>query len=344
MERIKLALLYSLQERKKNFWELLADNQFLLKDFISAINELYEDGFIEMDKGKLKLTEKGKNALNKNAGFFRARLCKTCLGKMFIPEGRFKKVEKIFKRISKRHPPILTEFYQGRIRPSDTVARVAFMHACNDVADKNIALIGDDDLLSIALALTNLPKRVVVFDIDKRLGSFIENVSKKCKLEIEFCEYDVANPLPKNYLRKFDVFSSEPLETDTGFKAFFARGAACLKNFGSGYIGLTKLEVSLKRWVKFEKLFIDNGFVITDIIRDYSWYYDSEREEEREEYQKFAKLLKFDPGENPKICWYRATLFRIESLGKHSTPIPWNKRIKIIPVDEESYAHPSLHR
>ncbi len=343
MEKIKLALLYSLQKGKKSFWKLLAENQFLLKDFIQAVNELYENGLIEIENHRLKLSKKGRALVNSRASLFRAKLCSACGGKIFVPEGKFKEIEKAFKKISKHHPPILAEFYQGRIVPSDTVARVAFMHACNDLADKSIALIGDDDLLSIALALTNLPERVAVFDIDKRLGDFIERVCKKYRLEIEFCEYDVANPLPKNYVKKFDVFSCEPLETDTGFKAFFARGAACLRDYGSGYIGLTKLEVSMKRWMKFEKLFLDNGFVITDIVRDYSWYYDSEREEEREEYQRFAKLLKFDPGK-PDALWYKASLIRIESLGKHGTAVPWNRKIKIIPVDQESYTHPSLHR
>jgi hypothetical protein len=342
MNKIKASILYSLQRKPKNFWQLLAENQYLLGDVLNALNELYEEGLISVEKGKLRLTKKGKETLNKNASKFIAEMCKCCNGKIVVAEGEFREIAKTFKRISKQHPPILAEFYQGRVRPEDTIARVALMHRYNDVVDKEIVLIGDDDLLSIALALTHLPKRIVVFDIDKRLGEFINSVNKKYKLNIEFVEYDVATPLPKNFVKKFDVFSTEPLETESGFKAFFARGASCLRTGGAGYIGLTALEVSFKRWARFEKLFIDHGFVITDIIRDFSWYYDSEREEEREQYQSFAKALKFDVGKNPGVCWYRSTLFRIESLGKHTTPIPWNKKIKIIPVDEESFTHPSM--
>lgn len=344
MNRIKEAILYSLQRKPMSFWNLLAENQFLLGDFLKAINELYEEGMITLKNSKLQLTEKAKKMLNRKASLYYSEICSTCKGKLVLPSKKLLELQKLYKNISKKHPPILAEFYQGRVRPEDTVARVALMHKYGDVADKNIVLIGDDDLLSIALALTELPKRIVVFDIDERFEKFLNEVSKKYKLNIEFVQYDVANPLSREFVRKFDVFSCEPLETDTGFKAFFARGAACLKAYGSGYIGLTKLEVSLKRWAKFEKLFVENGFAITDIIRDFSWYYDSEREEEREEYQRFSKKLKFNPGKNPGVCWYRATLFRIESLGKHKTAIPWNKKIKIIPVDEESFTHPSRNR
>lgn len=344
MHKIKEAILYSLQKKSMNFWNLLAENQYLLGDFLMALNELYDEGMIKVKGNKLFLTEKARKELNRKASKYAAEICPACKGKMVVLGKRFAEIQKLYKQISKKHPPILTEFYQGRVRPEDTLVRVALMHRYGDVVDKNIVLIGDDDLLSIALALTELPKRIVVFDIDERFERFFNEMNKKYRLNIEFVHYDVANPLPKAFLRKFDVFSCEPLETDSGFKAFFARGAACLKDYGSGYIGLTRLEVSMKRWARFEKLFVENGFVITDIIRDFSWYYDSERKEEREEYQHFVKALRFDPGKNPGVCWYKATLFRIESLGKHSTAIPWNKKIKIIPVDEESYTHPSRNR
>ncbi len=342
MNRIKQVILYSLLRKPKSFWELLAENQYLLGDFVKAVNDLYEEGLIKELKGKLSLSKDAKKLLNENAAKFHAEKCKWCNGKGFVLSEEFQKLLKTFKRISKEHPPILAEFYQGKIIPEDTVFRIALMHKYGDVADKNIVLIGDDDLLSIALALTNLPKRIVVFDIDKRLGEFIEKVSRKYKLEIEFVEYDVANPLPKEFVKKFDVFSTEPLETDTGFKAFIARGASCIKAGGSGYIGLTALEVSFKRWAKFQKMILDNGFVITDVIRNFSWYCDSEREEEREQYQEFVRVLNFNPGK-PRTWWYASTLIRIESLGKHKAPVKWNKKIKIIPVDNESFTHPELY-
>ncbi|MEO0250808.1 MAG: bis-aminopropyl spermidine synthase family protein, partial [candidate division WOR-3 bacterium] len=47
-----------------------------------------------------------------------------------------------------------------------------------DLDGKSIALIGDDDLLSIALALAGLPSNITVLDIDERLGEFIKKVSK----------------------------------------------------------------------------------------------------------------------------------------------------------------------
>jgi hypothetical protein len=197
MKRIELDILYSLQDKKKSFWELLSENKYILGDFISSLNNLYKKGYITKKGRYLLLTKRGKDILNPRRALFKQEICNKCNGKVISYGREFKKILSEFKRITKNRPAITPEFYQGCVTEEDTIARVALMNYYNDVVDKKILLIGDDDLVSIALALTHLPSRIVVFDIDKRLGTFIESVNKKYKLNIEFIEYYVSIALTK---------------------------------------------------------------------------------------------------------------------------------------------------
>ncbi len=344
MKKQELDILYSLQEGKKSFWELLSEHTHLLGEFISSLNALYDGGYITKRGKYIFLTKKGRNLLNPRRVLFTQEICRRCGGKTICYGKGFKKVLSEFKRITKHRPRITPEFYQGSVTEEDTVARVALMNRYNDVVDKKILLIGDDDLVSIALALTHLPSRIVVFDIDKKLCEFIDTVSRKYNLGIETVEYDVSLPLPKSFLKKFDVFSTEPLETDSGFAAFVSRGASCLKRNGTAYIGISTLEVSQKRWRDFERLILGMNFAITDIIRDFSVYLDSRDRSAAEKYERFVKKLRFSVEKNPGIYWYKSTLVRAVAIGMPKPCLPWNKRVKLDLIDRESYTHPFLNR
>jgi len=328
----KFKLLDLLRKKPMNFWELLAKNRFLLKDLIATLNDLYSEGVIKIENEKI-IVKNFKYRKNPEI-----KLCPCCNGKMIEISDEIKKILPKFSEICKKRQKPNPEYFQGYIIPEDVVGRVAFMEYYGDVSEKNILLIGDDDLLSICLCLTNLPKKVVVVDIDKNLGKFIEKMSKEHGLNIEFIEYDVSQPLPKELIGKFDVFSTEPLETTSGFLAFLSRGIASLKQYGVGYIGLTVQEVSLKRWRKFQESILKSNFVITDIAKEFSRYGDYE------DYEDFAKELIFNPKKNPGVYWYKSALFRIEALGK---PCPLKKpeeKIKIKVVGAEDYTHPNFRK
>lgn len=331
MERMKEKILIEVARSPKSFWELLQHSDFLLKDFLKALEDLHSSGLIENRKGKIALTAKGKKFIDKASLDFSPMLCEKCLGKRIILDKKLKEVLKLYKRIVRERPSPTKTFFQGYMQESDVIARVAFMHYNNDLNQKKILLIGDDDLVSIALALTRLPSRVLVLDIDERIGNFIEDVSKRYKLGIEFQKYNVADPLPKKLLGKFDVFSSEPLETLTGLKAFLLRGICSLKKNSAGYFGLTHAEASLEKWLKIEKFLTRMNCVITDLIAGFSIYPTVYGEVS---YEEFAKKLKFEIPRNPGINWYKSSLFRFEVLEKPKYSA-LNKRVKIEFVDKK---------
>ncbi len=341
MRKVRDQMLISLLKSKKSFWELLDESQCLVKDFITALNNLFREGLIGVEGNTVYITEKGLKEVNGNILDFKSEICDKCGGKGLILDGKFKYVFEEFKRIAEKRPPPNAFFFQGYMREYDVISRIALMHKYNDLADKDFILIGDDDLLSVALALTELPSRIFILDIDERLGDFIKAISREYRFEIEFQKYDVSNPLPKDLRGSFDVFSSEPLETLSGLKAFISRGVACLRENGVGYFGLSTAEASSKKWMSLEKMLLRMNCVITDIIKDFSRY---KTLYETVSYENFTTKLKFQVEMNPGIYWYKSSLFRFEIIGKPKLFVNPDKHVTVIYVDRrEDITNPFLY-
>ncbi len=333
-------ILYELAESKKTVWELLERNDTPLKDFMRNLNELIDEGVVSADQDGLQLTDKGRRLIDSRILKLQSEVCDKCMGKRVIFNGEFNDILAEYRRLVKDRPEPALDFFQGYMREYDVISRVAFMHHYGDLYDKSFVLIGDDDLLSIALSLTELPSRILVLDIDERLGRFIEKINREYGFEIEFRRYNVADPLPEEYIGSFDVFSSEPLESISGLQAFIVRGVSCLREGGSGYFGLTILEASYRKWIRIEKLLVDMNCVITDIIKGFSRY---PTKYETVDYEGFVKKLKMPVSDNPGIDWYKSALFRFEVLGKPKLIIDPRERLKIESVDpEEDVTHPLL--
>jgi len=326
----------------KSVWELLDSNQHLVAEFIEALNNLYRKGLIQTDGEKLYLTEEGRRKVSDEVINLESGICRECGGRTIKFDGKFREVLKEFRRIADGRPKPTLKYFQGYMREYDVVARVALMHHYGDLAGNDFILIGDDDLLSVALSLTGVVGRVLVLDIDERIGDFLGEVNREYGFSIEFRRYNVADPLPEDLIGAFDVFSSEPLETVTGLRAFVARGVSCLRKHGVGYFGLTTAEASRRKWISIERLLTRMNCVITDIIRGFSRY---PMRYETIDYETFVDRFDFPVKVNPGIDWYKSALFRFEVLGEPRLVIDPAKRLRITffdPVEDATYPAESL--
>ena len=154
MRKTEIQILNELAISKRSIWELLDRINFPLKDFVEAIKTLHEKGLISADKEGLYLTEKGKREVDPKILEFESEICPRCLGKRIVFGEKFREILKEFKRIVKQRPRPTLDFFQGYMQEEDVIARVALMHHYGDLHKKDFILIGDDDLLSIALSLT----------------------------------------------------------------------------------------------------------------------------------------------------------------------------------------------
>lgn len=165
--------------------------------------------------------------------------------------------------------------------------------------------------MGIAIGLTRKPKSILVLDIDERLINFDNKIFNELGLKNYKAEvFDLRNPLPPEFINKFDTFVSDPSESLMALKAFVGRGIASLKEKGgTGYFGLTLIEASIYKWKEFQKLLLnDFGVVITDILQDFNHYVNWEYHQETLA-AKIAPVKK-----QPKNIWYTSAWIRIEAL------------------------------
>ena len=179
MKKLKELLFRSLNGEEKSLWKLIDENEYDLRTIITTINEILgkDIGFNE---------EKKKFYLLRHFPFkyidFR---CGKCKGRGYEPK-IFKQTLDDFNRVTKNRPLPIAEYDQGIVAPYDLAIKAGFMYQRGDLAGKEILVLGDDDLFSIFIGLTKLPKRIVVLDIDRRILKFIKEISIFLKIK----EYD----------------------------------------------------------------------------------------------------------------------------------------------------------
>lgn len=315
-----------------NFWKI-ADYADIPIPLISHIlAALEEQGFLKIQKG-IVLTERGRRWCEQEEIEPAKRyVCPTCNGKKYPIVLPFQKVYRQFLKLTSDRPAPIQQYDQGYVTPETTIARLVIADERNDLKNRRIVVLGDDDLVSLALALTGLPKEVVVFEIDERIVDYINAKAKQMRIHyVRALRYDLKNPLPEEYLARFDVFFADPPETLGAFRAFIGRGIALLKEAGcSGYFGFTLRDASLRKWQQIQSVLIGElGTVISDIIYNFNEYVNWE-------YHQKTPAYKMSPLKTtPQEIWYRSSLYRIETLPgflQRNEPIS----MEVLHVDEEN--------
>ncbi len=332
--RIENQILRSLKTGPKTFWELINHQDSHIIQFLETLQSLMREGIIKYTDRKFHLVKDVPVSPKKET------ICSTC-GCGIEIKGFFKEIYEEFLEITKDRPLPTSKFDQGFIRPIDTVKRAAFMYERGDIEGMDIFILGDDDLLSVAIGLTGMAKSITVVEIDERINQFIKNFCEKKGISnIHVKKYNVIEELPEEAKRRFDVFVTDPVETYTGLFLFIARCIEALKGKESaGYMGFTHLEASLNKWWKFQKFILESNLVITDILRDFTYY--PERENQwRHFYETYEIMKKFDLP-IPEVDWYRSSFVRFEAVDIPKVPeVRKPKDLNELYFDEESWATP----
>uniref|UniRef100_A0A7V6CEB8 N(4)-bis(aminopropyl)spermidine synthase n=1 Tax=Thermodesulfobacterium geofontis TaxID=1295609 RepID=A0A7V6CEB8_9BACT len=333
LERIKRQILRHLVKRPSTFWELINYQDSHLITFLQAIKELLNENLIAYEKPFFRIKDNLSISSYKNPG------CLIC--SPFSEDIYWKNILNKFLEMVKDRPLPTSDFDQGFIKPEDTLKRTAFIYERGDLEDSEIFILGDDDLISLSMALTGLPKRIVVVEIDERINKFIKEKAKEIGYEnIKVYNYNVIYDLPEELKGKFDIFVTDPVETEKGLKLFINRCISALKGKGSaGYMGFTHREASLKKWYDFERFLLDSGFVITDILRDFTTY--PEKENQWEDFYRTYRIMKEFDLELPNVDWYKSCFIRFEVVeGPRIINIPIPKDLEELYFDEEAWATP----
>ncbi|MFO7966977.1 MAG: bis-aminopropyl spermidine synthase family protein [Archaeoglobaceae archaeon] len=334
--RIKNQVLQLLADGERSVYELIDKQDASLPEFFNLMQEMQNEGSLSMKNGRVSISQK---VVDERLKDIEEQGCSCCLSTGYQIDGFLQEVQKKFEEIAAHRPKAIEEYDQGFISPVDIMKRIAFIYERGDLLDSRIFVAGDDDLFSIAVALTGIPQKVWVGEIDERLVSFINDAAKEHSLPVEANNLDIQHPLPPEVRGKFDIFVTDPVETVPGLTLFLSRGVSALRGEGcSGYFGLTTLEASRKKWFEIEKRLHDMGFVITDLRRKFSDYPQMDNNFFR--YQEKLPIIE-KMGSNVDYDWYKSTFCRVEAV-EEPKPMVEGEMILDDEVyrDDESWATP----
>ncbi|MFN4178776.1 MAG: bis-aminopropyl spermidine synthase family protein [Armatimonadota bacterium] len=305
-----------------DLWEAVRLSHAPMRFLCAFWNQMVKEGLLTATDGRLRLTDTGREiALALGISPAREAVCDVCEGRGVDFRKLFREAAEKFVAICQNRPEAIQDYDQGYVTEATTLARIAFVWQRGDLEGKEIIVLGDDDLMSIAAALTGAPKRVLALDIDERLINFINEVAEREGLtNLQAVRHDLREPIPNEWLRAFDTFLCDPTESFVGFKAFVERGLLCLKGVGSaGYFGLTHVESSLDKWARIQKFLLESGAVITDLRDDFSGYVNWGYIETMRSWDWLPTKVA------PQKVWYCSAFYRIELIQE---PQVENKRLE----------------
>ena len=114
------------------------------------------------------------------------------------------------------------EFDQFFATVNTSVAKAAVLRDRDLISGKNIALLGDDDLISITLGLMDSTyNKITVFDIDPQILEKIAKIAGDLKLKnIETRIYDARTAVKKEFAYQYDIVMTDPPYTASGISLF----------------------------------------------------------------------------------------------------------------------------
>ena len=191
---------------------------------------------------------------------------------------------KKLKEIRKKHNLIpKRELDQFFATEETSISKAEIVNAKGLIKNKSIAVLGDDDLASISIALLNPSyEKIVVFDVDGEILKVVRDVSDMYGLKnIQTQIYNVFDILKIEFKHKFDVVLIDPPYTKRGVSLFLTRSIQLLKktlNFAEPFIFFnygTSFKTPQKT-LEIQELISDYKLVIEDKIDKFNSYYGAE--------------------------------------------------------------------
>ncbi|GBD93335.1 hypothetical protein BMS3Abin05_00918 [bacterium BMS3Abin05] len=276
-----------------------------------TLKQMENTGYLKFVGSRIDLTRNGKNLLRQRGIYPKADFrCTHCKGTGYDVSTYEEMIAKFNETLEKLPRP---ESIQNRwiMTPESIFRRAMLMVQKGNSAGKEIVILKDADLLSLALALTRLPDKITVLEDNREMADYLFNLSHTARLPIEVHEYDLKDAIPKKFFGKYDVFMADPPEGYESLMLYLKRGLALLRpgEGQAGFFGLTHTEASLRKWQTLQReLLLMNDIVITDILYEFTEY-------ENENFQP-DKIQADVPifQQKPTVPWYKSCVYRLETL------------------------------
>ena len=188
-----------------------------------------------VDRGRpVRLTPAGREAFAGGQRGLDAR-CPVCHGRGVASAKITEALQDDLERAAAAAPEAKPELDQTHCTVATKISRVLAMHEAGALDGSRIIMLGDDDLISVAIArfaaLTQAPgeiRRLTVVDSDPDVLSCVAAQTAGTGVAVEIVRHDLREPLPAALRGAFDVACTDPPYTVPGAELFLSRAVAAL--------------------------------------------------------------------------------------------------------------------
>jgi len=199
----------------------------------AVCNELRKRDVV--DRGRpVRLTRDGRDTFASGQRALDAR-CPVCHGRGVASAKITESLHNELDRAASAAPEAKPELDQTHCTVATKISRVLAMHEAGALAGRRIIILGDDDLVSVAIArfaaLTQIPaeiRRLTVVDSDADVLACIAAQTAGTGVDVEIVLHDLRAPLPDALQGAFDVACTDPPYTVAGAELFLSRAVAAL--------------------------------------------------------------------------------------------------------------------
>lgn len=187
----------------------------------------------------------------------------------------YRKSADLLKKYADQRPSQERKYDQFTATIETTARRASLLNLFEDVRDKRLLFLGDDDFTSIAVANLHTASSITVLDIDGRILDKIGLISKSEKLDINSGNYDVRKTLPPSHFSKFDVVFTDPPYTTDGIKLFISRAIQALDISNQAariYVCYGNSDRAKERFLPIYEVFSASGLMLRWVFDKFNRY------------------------------------------------------------------------
>jgi N4-bis(aminopropyl)spermidine synthase len=199
----------------------------------ATCNELRKRGVVDNTR-PVSLTADGRAAVSAGQPELHVA-CPACAGRGVVRPAELAPLAQELELAAAGAPGAKPELDQSHCTVATKINRVLRLHAAHAVAGQRILLLGDDDLVSLAIAgfaaWSGHPetiRRLAVVDTDPDVLAWIGKEATRTGVRVDLVEHDLRQPLPATLAGGFDVVMTDPPYTVAGAELFLSRAVTAL--------------------------------------------------------------------------------------------------------------------
>ena len=246
----------------------------------AVCNELRKRGVVDRAR-PVRLTPAGRAGLAMPAAGHGgiSGECPGCSGTgVAVPPGLAELAGEL-ERAAAGMPAAKLELDQTHCTVDTKIRRVLRMHEAGALAGQRVIVLGDDDLISLAIAAfaalpaaAAAPRRLAVVDCDPDVLGYLGERAAAGRVPVELVEHDLRQPLPAGLLGAFDVACTDPPYTAAGAELFLSRAVAALAGGAGRHVFFSFGARRPDETLRTQRLIADLGLTVRSLVPGFNSY------------------------------------------------------------------------